>query len=108
MPVDEAVLVLVRVRQQAVIAALLAPLPCVRRLVEVPPAVGVVVDDGHGPARDGGEDRRLLDQTTQDASATFGGFGEEHATSFVQIGQGEAVQLGVLQLELRLQRPFQS
>ena len=107
MAVDRRVFELVAVGEQAVVAGAFAVVGSPVTAAEVLAGVGVEVGDlqrGAGGDRDG---VRFGLQAAQDAGATLGGLGEQHAPAVLVIGQGLAGQLGIIQLERRLDAALQ-
>ena len=106
-PVDQLVDQLVAVAEQAVVAGLAAGVPWVSAAV-VGAGVRIEVGDPERlPGRPG--ERVLLGlQAAQHAGPALGGLGEQHPVPRAVFGgQQLAVQLGVLQLEHRLDAAFQ-
>ena len=106
MPVDGGVIALVAVRQETVVASLLAAFLRAIGMSEVC-SIRREMHDFQGCSCDLGQCIRLGLEPAQDARTSFGGFGEKHPSSGVVIRKGFAGKLGVLELKLRFNATLQ-
>lgn len=102
MAVEHAVVHLVRVGHQAVVAGGLAVLPGSGGVPEVLPRLRVEVADAERFGTDPRQGARIVEQASEDTGAALGGLVEEDQAPVVTRREGLGGELVVLQLENHL------
>ncbi len=106
-PVDLLVPPLVGVGEQAVVTAALAAFTCSRSVAAILTGLGIDMDDVESLGRDPAESTALIVESAKDTGPALGTLDEKHPCPPPRVRQRLAAQLGVLQLELRLDATLQ-